>query len=62
MEELIGKPRVQQWEGLTVTQQVEEGKMIHDTINQYGYLGWEFCQWLPIKSNQCLYIFKRPLQ
>lgn len=50
---------IQQWEGLTITENVEVDRLIHEIINQYGALGWEFCQWLPAKDTTCIYIFKR---
>ncbi len=62
MEELIGKTKVQQWEGLTVSIEVSKETLLHETINQYGKLGWEFCQWLSAEDNKCVYIFKRPKQ
>lgn len=61
MDELIGKVKVQQWEGLTVSIKIDDRSLLHETINKYGILGWEFCQWLPTKKDHCVYIFKRPL-
>lgn len=59
MDDLIGKPKVQQWEYVTVYPK-EKTTMIHETLNSYGELGWELCEVIEHKEGGVIYIFKRP--
>ena len=69
MEELIGKPRVQQWEyklvrihlikkWLGLVSYIPE-ESVSDLLEGLGLLGWELCSERS-DSQGCAYIFKRP--